>query len=69
MFKDLKEIGIPFATALYKYKCVRCKGEYGLEWEAIFDADSPGYNASCCGLDYYMKPETMTIIVTKEYKE
>jgi hypothetical protein len=53
-----------FKLALYRGACQVC--EEVLEWEASFDADSPSYAANCCGLDYWMRPEVMRVMVEPE---
>jgi len=56
-----------FYDALYKAQCKTCKCE--LEWDANFDADGTTYYADCCGLDYYMKPESVVVSVEDREKD
>jgi len=57
-------MNVPFEHALYRTRCKTCNEL--LDWEADFDADSPSYSASCCHLEYFMKPATMTVTWERE---
>lgn len=54
----------PFSDALYKAQCPFCR-KYSLEWEMVFDPDSPSYHADCCGYRFYMTPVNMEITFEK----
>ena len=46
-----------FKEALYHAECQQCGDK--LDLEALFDADGTDYVARCCGMTYWMKPETV----------
>ena len=52
-----------FDNLLYRGKCAECGETLG--WYADLDADGTGYSADCCGLIYYMGPQTYGCSVVK----
>lgn len=56
-----------FIEALYKTRCSTCRNK--IQWEANFDADGTTYSATCCNLNYYMSPLSVTISIEPEKEE